>query len=77
MSPPLLVLDGESPSELKSVIVNSRRVRARRQTLPSETKLTVQSGFPPCCGFLLNPISWSTIGTRLGKPASKIGDDIK
>lgn len=48
MSPPLLVLDGAPPSELKSVIVNSRRVRARRQTLPSETKLTTQSGFPPC-----------------------------
>jgi len=51
MSPPLLVLDGPPPSELKSVIVNSTRVRVRRQTLPSETKLTTQSGFPPSADF--------------------------
>ena len=47
MSPPLLVLDGAPPSELKSGIVNPVRFRFRRKVLPSETKLRAQSGFPP------------------------------
>jgi hypothetical protein len=47
MSPPLLVLDGAPPSELKSGIVNSTRVRFRWQVLPSETKLRARSGVSP------------------------------
>jgi hypothetical protein len=47
MSPPLLVLDGAPPSELKSGIVNSTRIRFRCQVLPSETKLRGRSGVSP------------------------------
>ena len=47
MSPPLLVLDGAPPSELKSGIVNSTGIRSRWEVLPSETKLTRRSGVSP------------------------------
>ena len=47
MSPPLLVLDGAPPSELKSGIVNSTRVRFRWRLSLSETKLRARSGFSP------------------------------
>jgi hypothetical protein len=45
--PPLLVLDGAPPPELKSGIVNSTRVRFRWQILLSETKLRARSGVSP------------------------------
>jgi hypothetical protein len=54
MSPPLLVLDGALPSELKSGIVNSIGVRFRAKVLPSETKLRRRSGFSPTQGNFFN-----------------------
>ena len=53
MSPPLLMLDGAPPSEFKSVIMNSKKVRLCRSMVPSETRLTIGWGFPPSCGTFL------------------------
>jgi hypothetical protein len=57
MSPPLLVLDGAPPSELKSGIVNSTRIRFRCQVLPSETKLRGRSGVSPILRIFFDAFS--------------------
>ena len=72
MSPPLLVLDGAPPSELKSGIVNSTRVRFRWQVLPSETKLRARSGVSPIVRNFAGAFFRPRSSTKLANAASNL-----